>query len=223
MSAKDNDFSGPEAGLSVSSAFVPFVRRKNKKTRTTTRSGMLRERPHFRPAGRGSIAPLKSDPLFMQRHLCYYQMTKHQSAAPATSQLRDKSFAPAGYQFTFSSTMAEYSAADPPARKWKREVRVHEDRGSESGEALSSWSYSDSRSRRKQSRPFQLVVAQESRKNGFCEVSSSVGLDNPTPAMLEVLQVKEALLEQQQERPETSMCKQTVEMHLDREKRPGSL
>lgn len=39
----------------------------------------------------------------------------------------------------------------------------------------------------------------DSRKNGFSEDSNSMGLDNPTPAMLEVLQRKQALLAQQQE------------------------
>lgn len=41
--------------------------------------------------------------------------------------------------------------------------------------------------------------SKDSRKNGFSEDSNSVGLDNPTPAMLEVLQRKQALLAQQQE------------------------
>ncbi|XP_049266965.1 serine/threonine-protein kinase VRK1 isoform X1 [Rhipicephalus sanguineus] len=41
--------------------------------------------------------------------------------------------------------------------------------------------------------------SKDSRKNGFCEDSNSMGLDNPTPAMLEVLQRKQALLAQQQE------------------------
>ncbi|XP_065307043.1 serine/threonine-protein kinase VRK1-like isoform X2 [Dermacentor albipictus] len=41
--------------------------------------------------------------------------------------------------------------------------------------------------------------SKDSRKNGFCEDSNSMGMDNPTPAMLEVLQRKQALLAQQQE------------------------
>ncbi|XP_077537089.1 serine/threonine-protein kinase VRK1-like isoform X2 [Haemaphysalis longicornis] len=41
--------------------------------------------------------------------------------------------------------------------------------------------------------------ADSSRKNGFSEDSNSMGLDNPTPAMLEVLQRKQALLAQQQQ------------------------
>lgn len=41
--------------------------------------------------------------------------------------------------------------------------------------------------------------ADSSRKNGFSEDSNSMGLDNPTPAMLEVLQRRQALLAQQQE------------------------
>ncbi|KAH6945335.1 hypothetical protein HPB50_007899 [Hyalomma asiaticum] len=41
--------------------------------------------------------------------------------------------------------------------------------------------------------------SQDSRKNGLCEGSNSVGLGNPTPTMLEVLQRKEVLVAQQKE------------------------
>ncbi|XP_037526456.1 serine/threonine-protein kinase VRK1-like [Rhipicephalus sanguineus] len=39
-----------------------------------------------------------------------------------------------------------------------------------------------------------------SRKNSFCEDSNSIGLDNPTSVMLEVLQLNKAVFAQQQER-----------------------
>ncbi|KAL1418362.1 hypothetical protein MTO96_005736 [Rhipicephalus appendiculatus] len=42
--------------------------------------------------------------------------------------------------------------------------------------------------------------SKDSRKNAFCEDSNCTGLDNPTPALLEGLQRKQALLVQQQER-----------------------
>ncbi|KAH6945338.1 hypothetical protein HPB50_007902 [Hyalomma asiaticum] len=45
--------------------------------------------------------------------------------------------------------------------------------------------------------------SKESRRNGFCKVSNSIGLDNLSLAVLEVLQRKEAPSEQQQERSST--------------------
>lgn len=105
---------------------------------------------------------------------------------------------------------SENIAAKPPAAKVARSraapARKNNRRSpaaSKSTSGLSSLAKFDPEPKTGKKKAASSVSARtsskDSRRNGFCEDSNSMGLDNPTPAMLEVLQRKQALLAQQQE------------------------